>query len=86
MIACGSGVGVAIVANKVPGVRAVNAHDAAEAELARRHNDVNVVTLSGRSLTTDQADGDRRGVPAGGLRGRTPRAPGGEDRGDRRSA
>src|SRR4051794_9744355 len=47
VLACGSGVGVAIVANKVGGIRAVNAHDAPEAEMARRHNDANVVTLSG---------------------------------------
>ena len=43
---CGSGVGVAIVANKVAGVRAVNAHDPDEAEMARRHNDANVVALA----------------------------------------
>ena len=53
---CGSGVGVAIVANKVPGIRAVNAHDAEEAQLARAHNDANVVTLSGRRLQGAQAD------------------------------
>ena len=41
VLACGSGVGVAIVANKVSGVRAVNAHDPSEAEMSRRHNDVN---------------------------------------------
>lgn len=57
VLACGSGVGVSIVANKVPGVRAVNAHTAAEAELARQHNDVNVVALSGRTLQPGQADG-----------------------------
>src|SRR4051812_31262661 len=56
VLACGSGVGVAIVANKVPGVRAVNAHDPAEAEMARRHNDANVVTLSGSRLGPAQAD------------------------------
>ena len=56
VLVCGSGVGVAIVANKVPGVRAVNAHDAEEAALARAHNDVNVVTLSGRSIDGEQAD------------------------------
>ena len=54
--ACGSGVGVAIVANKVDGVRAVNAHDTSEAEMARRHNDANVVTLSGVRLGPEQAD------------------------------
>jgi ribose 5-phosphate isomerase B len=56
VLACGSGVGVAIVANKVPGVRAVNAHDAAEAEMARRHNDANAVTLSGARLAPADAD------------------------------
>jgi len=56
VIACGSGVGVSIVANKVIGVRAVNAHDAQEAEMSRRHNDANVVTLSGGRLAPDQAD------------------------------
>jgi ribose 5-phosphate isomerase B len=56
VLACGSGVGVAIVANKVPGVRAVNAHDPSEAEMARRHNDANVVTLSGSRLGPQQAD------------------------------
>jgi len=56
VLVCGSGNGVAIVANKVPGVRAVNAHDPAEAELARRHNDANVVTLSGSRLDPAAAD------------------------------
>jgi ribose 5-phosphate isomerase B len=56
VIACGSGVGVSIVANKVSGVRAVNAHDAQEAEMSRRHNDANVVTLSGGRLAPEQAD------------------------------
>lgn len=56
VLVCGSGNGVAIVANKVPGVRAVNAHDADEAEMARRHNDANVVTLSGARLSADTAD------------------------------
>jgi ribose 5-phosphate isomerase B len=56
VLVCGSGVGVSIVANKVDGVRAVNAHDVDEAATARRHNDVNVLTLSGRKLATDEAD------------------------------
>jgi ribose 5-phosphate isomerase B len=56
VLACGSGVGVAIVANKVPGVRAVNAHDATEAEMARRHNDANTVALSGARLAPADAD------------------------------
>jgi ribose 5-phosphate isomerase B len=56
VLACGSGVGVSIVANKIAGVRAVNAHDASEAEMARRHNDANVVALSGARLAPEQAD------------------------------
>jgi len=55
VIVCGSGVGVSIVANKVDGIRAVNAHDAAEAEMSRRHNDANVVTLSGARLRPEDA-------------------------------
>ncbi|MBK8293280.1 MAG: ribose 5-phosphate isomerase B [Solirubrobacterales bacterium] len=55
VIVCGSGNGVAIVANKIHGIRAVNAHDVAEAEMARRHNDINVLTLSGQRLTADEA-------------------------------
>jgi ribose 5-phosphate isomerase B len=56
VLVCGSGVGVNIVANKVVGVRAVNAHDVGEALMARKHNDVNVLTLSGRRLSAEQAD------------------------------
>ena len=56
VLVCGSGVGVAIVANKVPGVRAVCAHDCDEAEMARRHNDANVLTLAGRRTEPAKAD------------------------------
>jgi ribose 5-phosphate isomerase B len=56
VLVCGSGVGVNIVANKVDGVRAVNAHDVGEASMARKHNDVNVLTLSGRRLEPEIAD------------------------------
>ena len=55
VLACGSGNGVSIVANKLPGVRAVNARDPEEAEMARRHNDANVLTLAGRRLGDAEA-------------------------------
>lgn len=55
VLVCGSGNGVAIVANKIEGIRAVNAHDADEAEMSRRHNDANVVTLSGQRLGPEEA-------------------------------
>jgi ribose 5-phosphate isomerase B len=58
VLACGSGVGVSIVANKVDGVRAVNAHDPGEAEMSRRHNDANVLALAGRRLE----EGDARAI------------------------
>jgi ribose 5-phosphate isomerase B len=50
VLACGSGTGVSIVANKLPGVRAVNARDPEDAEMGRRHNDANVLTLAGRKV------------------------------------
>lgn len=55
VIVCGSGVGVAIAANKIAGVRAVNAHDPEEAAMSRRHNDTNVLTLAGRRLDPERA-------------------------------
>ncbi|HUY63260.1 MAG TPA: ribose 5-phosphate isomerase B [Acidimicrobiales bacterium] len=45
---CGSGIGIAIAANKVPGVRAAVVHDVTTARLARAHNHANVVCLGGR--------------------------------------
>jgi ribose 5-phosphate isomerase B len=50
---CGSGIGVAIAANKVPGVRAAVAHDVTSARLSREHNDANVCCL-GERFTGDQ--------------------------------
>jgi ribose 5-phosphate isomerase B len=55
VLVCGSGAGVSIAANKVEGVRAVNAHDAEEADLSRRHNDANVLALAGRRLGREDA-------------------------------
>ena len=54
VLICGSGVGMAIAANKFDRVRAVNAHDVLEAEMSRRHNDANVVTLGASRVS--QAD------------------------------
>jgi ribose 5-phosphate isomerase B len=46
ILVCGTGIGMCIVANKVPGVRAAPCHDDITAELSRRHNDSNVLCLS----------------------------------------
>src|SRR5690349_12692134 len=48
---CGSGIGISIAANKVPGIRAALAHDVTTARLAREHNDANVLALGGRIVT-----------------------------------
>jgi ribose 5-phosphate isomerase B len=52
---CGSGIGISIAANKVPGIRAALAHDVMTARLAREHNDANVLALGGRVVTGDTA-------------------------------
>ena len=46
---CGTGIGIGMAANKVPGIRAAVVHDSTTATLARRHNDANVVCLGGRT-------------------------------------
>ena len=63
VIVCGSGVGVSIAANKIDGIRAVNGHDPEEAEMSRRHNDANVLTLAGRRLAPARGGADRRALP-----------------------
>ena len=52
---CGTGIGISIAANKVPGVRAALAHDVNTACLAREHNDANVLALGGRIVTGEAA-------------------------------
>jgi len=48
IVCCGTGIGVSISANKVPGVRAALCHDTFSARMAREHNDANVLTLGQR--------------------------------------
>lgn len=48
ILICGTGLGMCITANKVPGVRAVTAHDVFSAEMSRRHNNANVLTMGER--------------------------------------
>jgi ribose 5-phosphate isomerase B len=52
----GAGIGSAMAANKVPGVRAALCYDRSTARNSREHNDSNVLTLGGRLLTTSQAE------------------------------
>jgi len=48
VLVCGTGIGMAIAANKIDGVRAANVTDPEFAKLARAHNDANVITVSAR--------------------------------------
>lgn len=50
ILICGSGLGMCIAANKIPGVRAAPCYDDVTAELSRRHNDLNVLCLSADML------------------------------------
>jgi ribose 5-phosphate isomerase B len=50
ILICGTGIGMCIAANKVPGVRAAPCHDDLSAEMSRRHNDLNVLCLSADML------------------------------------
>ncbi|MEX0612214.1 MAG: ribose 5-phosphate isomerase B [Pirellulales bacterium] len=52
ILICGTGIGMAITANKFPGVRAAACADEVTAELSRRHNDLNVLCLSGDLLSS----------------------------------
>ena len=56
ILVCGTGVGMCIAANKVPGVRAAPCHDDVTAEISRRHNDLNVLCLSGDLMGEKLAD------------------------------
>lgn len=56
ILICGTGIGMAIAANKFAGVRAAPCHDEVTAEMSRRHNDVNVLCLSADLLGERRID------------------------------
>lgn len=55
ILVCGTGIGMAIAANKVAGVRAAQAHDTYSAERARRSNDAQVLALGARVIGPELA-------------------------------
>lgn len=55
ILICGTGIGMAIAANKVPGVRAAQAHDPYSAERARASNDAQILTLGARVIGPELA-------------------------------
>jgi ribose 5-phosphate isomerase B len=56
LLICGTGIGMAIAANKFPGVRAAPCTDEIAAEMSRRHNDLNVLCLAGDMLSARSAE------------------------------
>jgi RpiB/LacA/LacB family sugar-phosphate isomerase len=55
ILICGTGVGMAIAANKVAGARAANCHTELSARYSRAHNDANLLTLGARIIGTELA-------------------------------
>lgn len=55
ILVCGSGIGMAMAANKVAGIRAANVGSEYGAQMSREHNNANVLTLGARILQPDQA-------------------------------
>ncbi len=50
IVICGTGIGISIAANKVPGIRCALCHNTTTAKLSRGHNDANILALGGRVL------------------------------------
>ncbi len=55
ILICGTGLGMSIVANKVKGIRAAECTTPYLAEMSRRHNNANVLTMGGRVLSAEEA-------------------------------
>ena len=55
ILVCGTGIGMAVVANKFKGIRATPCWNEFTAEVSRSHNDSNCLTLGGRTLTLEPA-------------------------------
>jgi ribose 5-phosphate isomerase B len=50
LLICGTGLGMSIIANRFPGIRAALCYDVSTAVMSRRHNDANLLVLGGRML------------------------------------
>ncbi len=55
ILVCGSGIGMAMAANKVAGIRAANVSSEHEAQMSREHNNANVLALGARVLKEEEA-------------------------------
>lgn len=56
LVVCGTGIGISIAANKVPGARCALIHDSFTAEMARTHNDANIIALGARVIGAGVAE------------------------------
>jgi ribose 5-phosphate isomerase B len=54
IVVCGSGIGIALAANKIKGVRAAQAWNEETARIARRHNDANVLSIGARVIAEEE--------------------------------
>lgn len=50
ILICGTGIGISIAANKVPGIRCALCHDCFSAKATREHNDANILAMGGRVI------------------------------------
>ena len=78
---CGTGIGMSISANKVPGIRAALTHDAYSAERAAKSNNAQIITMGARVIGPELAKDDRRRLAR--LRLRSQRSVGRQRRGGR---
>lgn len=55
ILICGTGIGISITANKVPGIRAALCHDCFSAQATREHNDANILAMGARVIGAGHA-------------------------------
>ncbi|MCL6119786.1 MAG: ribose 5-phosphate isomerase B [Deltaproteobacteria bacterium] len=55
ILVCGTGIGMEITANKVDGIRAALVHDEYTSQVAKEHNNANIITMGGRTTTPTEA-------------------------------
>ena len=56
VLACGAGIGMSIVANRVSGARAALCYSEQVAEITRQHNDANILVLAGRFISWEETE------------------------------
>lgn len=54
VLICGTGIGMSIIANKFPGIRAALVHDEFTAQMSKEHNNANILVMGGRILSAEQ--------------------------------